>query len=269
LGQPKDGIVTAALEASNISKRFGGVRAVAGLDLRLDPGEVRGLIGPNGSGKSTTMHLISGYLSPDTGRIMLHGRPVGRIAVHRRAALGLGRTFQGPTGFPELTVLDNVLAGCHAVDRRGTRLADVFLRPASSRRVLLTQLERCEATLTLVGLEARAHDLAGHLTYAQQKVLDVARALVAEPRVLLMDEPLAGLGPAETMRLTAVVSDLRSRGCSVLLAEHNVAAVMDLSDRISVLNFGAKIAEGTPEEIQRHPEVLDAYLGREDGDAQG
>lgn len=256
--------MSATLEATGLSKRFGAVAAVDGLDVALAPGEIRGLIGPNGSGKSTTMHLISGYLRPDAGTIRLNGQVLNRLAVHRRAALGLGRTFQTPAVFLQLSVLDNVLVGCHAVDRVGTRVGDLFFRPWASKRVFNSLLERSASTLDSVGLGDRMADRAEDLSYGQQKLLGLAQALVSDPRVLLMDEPLAGLGSVEMDRVIAIVKDLRLKGGSVLFAEHNVPEVMQLCDRITVLNFGTRIAEGTPGEIQRHPEVLDAYLGRED-----
>ena len=255
--------MTSTLEVHGLSKHFGGVRAVVDFGVALAGGEVRGLIGPNGSGKSTTMHLISGYLRADAGVIRLETRVIDRLPAERRAALGLGRTFQAPNLFPGLTVLENVLAGSHAVNRRGTRIFDVYLRPRSSRLVLEEMTERSMAALDRLGLADRAGELAGLLPYGEQKLLGLARALVAEPHVLLMDEPLAGLGPAEAERLLGIVGELREAGRTILLAEHDVPAVMRTCDRISVLNFGVTIAEGSPEEIQRHPEVLDAYLGRE------
>jgi ABC-type branched-subunit amino acid transport system ATPase component len=258
--------LTTTLEVQRLSKHFGGVRAVIDFEVTLAAGEVRGLIGPNGSGKSTTMHLISGYLRPDSGTIRLNSKVVDRLSVQDRAALGLGRTFQFPNVFPRLTVLENVLAGCHAVDRRGTRILDVYFRPRSSRTTLEAMKARSMATLDRVGLSHRAGELAVLLAYGEQKLLAVARALVAEPSMLLMDEPLAGLARSEAERLLGILGDLRRGGCTILLAEHDVPAVMGICDRITVLDFGATIAEGTPEEILRHPEVLDAYLGREELD---
>ncbi|HEX5451600.1 MAG TPA: ABC transporter ATP-binding protein [Candidatus Limnocylindrales bacterium] len=261
--------MTATLEVQGLSKRFGGVRALVDFGIELAAGEVRGLIGPNGSGKSTTMHLISGFLHADAGTIRLGGRPVNRLSPQRRAALGLGRTFQSPNLFPGLTVLENVLAGCHAVDRRGTHILDVYARPRSSRESLETMTARSMSALESIGLADRAHELAVLLAYGEQKLLGVARALVSDPTVILMDEPLAGLGPTEAERLLRIVDELRQTGRTVLLAEHDVPVVMSVCDRITVLNFGVTIAEGTPDEVQRHPEVLDAYLGREEPDGAG
>jgi branched-chain amino acid transport system ATP-binding protein len=238
------------LEARGISKRFGGVQAVSALDLTLDEGEVVGIIGPNGAGKTTAFNLLSGFLPPDAGEIRFRGRSVLGWKPHAICALGMARTFQIVRPFPRLTVLDNVLVG--ALARHG--------RAETAR-------ERAHAVVERLGLGAKVAAPAAGLTLAERKRVELARALATEPALLLLDEVMAGLNPTEIAVLVALIRDIHAGGVSILLIEHNMRAVMALSQRILVLSFGERVAEGPPAAIARHPRVIEAYLGEEYVDA--
>jgi branched-chain amino acid transport system ATP-binding protein len=234
------------LEARGLSKRFGGVQAVAGLDLEVADGEVVGLIGPNGAGKTTAFNLVSGFLAPDAGEIRFRGRALRGLKPHAICALGLARTFQIVRPFPRLSVLDNVLVGALG------RHADVDDARARAR-----------AVVDRLGLGARADAPAAALTLAERKRVELARALATEPVLLLLDEVMAGLNPAEIATLVELIRDIHASGVAILLIEHNMRAVMALSHRIVVLNFGERVAEGPPAAIANHPKVVEAYLGEE------
>jgi branched-chain amino acid transport system ATP-binding protein len=234
------------LEARGISKRFGGVQAVAALDLEVADGEVVGLIGPNGAGKTTAFDLLSGFLPADTGEIRFRGRSLRGLKPHAICALGLARTFQIVRPFPRLTVLDNVLVGALA------RHAD-----ASEAR------DRARGVVERLGLGARAATPASALTLAERKRVELARALATEPTLLLLDEVMAGLNPTEIATLVRLIGEIHASGVAILLIEHNMRAVMTLSHRIVVLNFGERVAEGAPAAIANHPKVIEAYLGEE------
>jgi branched-chain amino acid transport system ATP-binding protein len=238
------------LEARGLAKRFGGVQAVAGLDLDVAEGEVVGLIGPNGAGKTTAFNLLSGFLRPDAGAVRFRGRPVLGLRPHAICALGLARTFQIVRPFSRLTVLDNVLVGALA------RHADAGEARARARAVV----ER-------VGLGPRASIPAAGLTLAERKRVELARALATEPALLLLDEVMAGLNPTEIGTLMGLIGGLHASGMAILLIEHNMRAVMTLSQRVVVLNFGERVAEGPPAVIAGHPAVIEAYLGEEYVDA--
>ena len=246
------------LECDGISKRFGGVHAVADLDLSVAPGQVFGLIGPNGAGKTTLVNLISGHMRVDSGAIRFGGTDVTRLPPHTLTARGIARTFQGVRLFKGLTVLENVLVGRHA-RMRSDVLRRMWPRGAPDR----PDRARAGQLLERLGL-ARPDALAGGLAYGDQRRLEIARALASEPRLLILDEPAAGMNPAESARLRELMRALVAEGLTIVLIEHDVRLVMGTCERVAVLNFGRKIAEGTPVEIQASPVVREAYLGTED-----
>ena len=242
-----------------VHKTFGGVRAVRDLSFAVGEGEVVGLIGPNGSGKSTTVQLVAGALSPSAGDIRVGGRSVIALPVSARVPLGLARTFQTTNVFPEYTVEEQVLLGCHT-RFRCTPAASVLQTP-SSRREEGEQRDRAHRILEFVGLAGVAGASAAAISSAQQRLLMVAMALASEPRILLLDEPAAGMVASERKALARLILGIRDRGVGVLVIEHHMGLIMDVCQRIVVLNFGEKIAEGTPVEIRGSPRVIDAYLG--------
>jgi branched-chain amino acid transport system ATP-binding protein len=235
------------LEAQGLVKAFGGLRAVNDLSFGVRTGEILGLLGPNGSGKTTVFNLLAGAQAPDRGAIYFDGRDITRLAPHRRAALGIIRTFQLVRALAGLSVLDNVLVARFYGRVRATRADEA--RPAA--------LE----CLRVVGLTALAGRAAGALTIGERKRLEVARALAAGPRLLLLDEPAAGLNPTEVSGLLALIRTLRAGGMTIAVVEHNVAAIRELCDRVVVLNAGRKLAEGRPAEALDHAAVVEVYLG--------
>ena len=245
------------LDVKGLSRTFGNLKAVDGVALTVGRGEIRGLIGPNGSGKSTTMNLISGSIKPTAGQVTLDGKRVEGVPSHHIARLGLVRTFQLTRIFASGSLLEAVALGARA--SRGSPWNPRRWIPAGGAaaidRVALEALDR-------MGLAARARDPAGNLPGGTRRILSIATALAAGPRILLLDEPLAGLHANEKAEVAARIEQLRADGVSILLVEHDMRSVMRLCSRITVLNFGRVIAEGTPEEIGRHPEVVTAYLGQ-------
>jgi branched-chain amino acid transport system permease protein len=248
------------LDVGGLTKRFGGVVALNAIDLVVPRGAIIGLIGPNGAGKTTFFNAVTGLVRADGGRITFEGASVVGLRPNAIVARGIARTFQSIRLFPQMTVLDNVLVGEHC--RLAATVAGAVLRPPSVRAEEGRARERAHALLAFVGLDGKADDLARNLPYGDQRRLEIARALATEPRLLLLDEPTAGMNPRESETLTDLIDLLRRElALSILLIEHDMEVVMRISDRITVLDYGTRIAEGTPEEIQRHPRVIEAYLG--------
>jgi branched-chain amino acid transport system ATP-binding protein len=242
-----------------MTKRFGGVVAVNGVDLGVDPGEICALIGPNGSGKTTVLNVISGIYQPSGGSVNFQGQAIHGRSPHEVCALGIGRIFQNIRLLSSLSVFDNVRLGGHIHVR--AYLWDILLRTPRIREEEKEIALRIDEVLEFVGLQQYRDELTRNLPYGRQKVLEIARALMARPKLLLLDEPAAGLNGSEKEQLMRLVSKIRETGVSILLIEHEMAFVEGLSDRVFVLNYGKKIAQGTFAEIKRDQAVIDAYLG--------
>ena len=251
--------MTPLLQLDGLTRRYAGLVAVDGVDMQVVPGGVHAVIGPNGAGKTTLFNLVSGLVVPSAGRIVLDGQDVTALPPERRAALGLGRTFQNIRVFAGMTVLENVLTGLHVRMRCG--LPGVVLRLPGFRAEERRAVARARAALDLVGLVDEADQPAGALSYGDQRRLEIARSMAPEPRLLLLDEPAAGMNPAETEGLAALIRQLSGLGTTVLLVEHDMGFVMDLSDQVTVLNFGRRIFEGPPAVVRQEPAVIEAYLG--------
>ena len=240
------------LETRGLTKAFGGVRAVDGLSVAIEPGTITALIGPNGSGKSTLVNLLSGMLPIDEGTVVVGGTEVRRIRAHEVPAHGITRTFQEVRLFEQMTVLDNLLV---VLTKRGV-LASLLERPSEER------LERARTLLGRVGLQEKEAQLAATLSYGQRKLLEIARALAMDARVYLFDEPFAGLFPEMVQTIVGIVRSLKEEGRTVVLIEHDMGVIRQLADAIVVMDEGRLLAQGDPEEVLERREVVDAYLGR-------
>src|SRR5512137_575752 len=251
------------LSVEGLSLSFGGLAALSLVDLSVREGSITGIIGPNGAGKTSLLNCISGFYRPQAGRVAFDGKDVTRVAPDRRAALGLGRTFQNVALFEGMTVLDNVKLGAHARLSSGI-LATMVGTPSARREELRLRAEVEDEVLDFLEMEHLRHRTVGSLAYGLQKRVDLARALAMRPKILLLDEPVAGMNEEETEDMARFILDLQEeRGVTVVLIEHDMGVVMDLCDRVAVLSFGERISQGTPDEVRRDPEVIRAYLGEE------
>jgi branched-chain amino acid transport system ATP-binding protein len=249
------------LELSGVSKNFGGLRAVDRMDLAVEEGSISGLIGPNGSGKSTLFNLITGMYRADEGTIRFEGQEIQRLPMHRIAQRGLVRTFQKTTVFADLSVFENTRVGTFT--RTKSSLLDCVLRTRSETAERAASRVRADEILDFLGLRAMSDTLANNLPYGLLRHLEIAIALAAGPRLLLLDEPAAGLNAEETQALMRSLRQIRERGITLLLVEHDMKLVMNICDRITVINEGQKIAEGLPLEMSQNPDVVRVYLGAE------